>query len=216
MNNDSTIQQNIISELNWEPSVNPTHIGVAVDNGVATLSGHVATYAEKRAAQAAAARVKGVRAVAVEIDVRLPAAKKNSDDEIAARAAAILQWDDSLPADRIKVSVEHGVVTLTGTVSWQYQRQAAEHDVHKLSGVVAINNLIAVDAGIRPKAVHVQIEQSFERMAQLDAKGVAVAVDGRRVILTGTVHSSYERELAEHAAWSAPGVTEVDDRLTLQ
>lgn len=216
MSSDRNIQQDVISELRWEPRVDSAHIGVLVDKGVATLTGHVRSYAEKRAAEAAAARVKGVRAVAVDIEIRLPADKKRADDEIAARAASILDWDDRIPAGRIRIKVEHGVVTLSGTVGWHYQRQAAEHDIHKLTGIVGVNNLLVVDAEIKPAAVQEQIEQSFSRVAQLDAKAISVSAVGHRVILKGIVHSSYERELAQRAAWSAPGVTEVDDQLTLQ
>lgn len=215
MTSDRSIQQDILAELDWEPSVNSAHIGVAVDQGVATLSGHVASYAEKRAAEQAAARVKGVKAVAVAVEVHLPAAKKRADDEIAQRVVRLLEWDERVPSDRIGVTVEHGVVTLTGSVDWRYQREAAEHDVHKLTGVVAIRNLLVVDTGAQPAVVHDQIDRAFKRTAELDAKGIAVSAAGHRVVLRGTVHSSHERHMAVRAAWSAPGVMEVDDQLVL-
>jgi osmotically-inducible protein OsmY len=211
MDNDRTLQQYVIDELQWEPRVDPAHIGVAVDSGIVTLSGHVGSYAEKRATEKAANRVRGIKAVAQEIEVRLPFEKKCSDDEIAERAVKILDWEDRLPDGRIQLKVEHGVVTLTGLLDWQYQKNAAEQDVHKLTGVISIDNRIVVKPMAESTAVHEQIVQSLRCIADLDAKSIEVAVSGRCVTLSGRVRASYERDLA----WSAPGVNEVVDTISV-
>jgi len=209
------LRRNVLNELAWDPALDATHIGVAADNGVVTPTGHVATYAEKLAAEAAAKRVFGVRGIAEEIEVRPPYARKTKDDEIAERAVRILQWDVSVPADRITVKVEKGWVTLSGHVDWDYQRGAAAADIHKLSGVVGLINLIAVKPAIRTADVRKKIEDAFHRNAVLDAKEITVsAVDGT-VTLSGRVRSWAERNAAERAAWSAAGVTDVEDRLAV-
>lgn len=211
MNTDRDLQKAVIDELEWQPSVNAANIGVSVKNGIVTLTGHVDSYAAKCGAELAASRVKGVKGVAQELEVRLPTDKKFSDDQIAERVVNIMAWDDRIPADRVKVKVEHGVVTLYGSLDWYYQKAAAEHDVRQLSGVVAVNNHIELKPAVAPTYVRNKIEESLNRMARLDAKAIKVEVEGHRVTLTGNVHGFYERKLAEEAAWAAPGVSEVKD-----
>jgi osmotically-inducible protein OsmY len=216
MISDLQLRQDILDELEFEPSVNAAHIGVTANRGVVTLTGFVMSYAEKTAAERAARRVKGVKAIAEEIEVRLPSDTKRADDEVAARAVDILRWHVGFPADRIKVTVEKGVVTLTGEVDWQFQKADADQAVHRLSGVVDVLNQIRVASPVHAVEVKEKIEKAFERSAELEASRIKVETDGGRVILTGKVHAWYERDIAERAAWSAPGVTEVQDRITIE
>jgi osmotically-inducible protein OsmY len=212
---DINLRQNVIDELDFEPSIDASGIGVAVENGVVTLTGHVSSYAEKMAAERAAERVRGVRAVAQEIKVRYPGDKKTSDDQIAERALAILSWDAEVPRDSIKVKVESGWVTLTGDVKWQYQRYAAEAAIRKLSGVVGVANLIEVSPHVQAENVRTKIQDAFKRNAELKADAIRVVVAGDRVTLEGNVKTFPERVVAENAAWSVPGVTAVEDRLVV-
>lgn len=213
---DRQLRQRVLAEVEWEPSVDAAHIGVAAKGGVVTLTGHAATYAEKLAAEQAARRVRGVKAIAQEIEVRLPSERKTADDEIAERALRILAWDTAVPKDAVSVKVEKGWVTLSGDVDWQFQRVAAEHDVHKLTGVLGIANSIRVKPKAQPADIRHRIEEAFRRDAVLDAGRVTVNVAaGGRVELGGRVHSWREREAAEHAAWAAPGVTAVEDRIAV-
>jgi osmotically-inducible protein OsmY len=215
MNNDRQLQQDVLDELDFEPRINSAHIGVAAARGVVTLTGFVASYAEKFAAERAVRRVKGVKAIAEEIDVRLPADKQRADDEIAARALDILKWQVGLPAGGIEVKVEKGVVTLGGTVEWQFQKQEAGHVVHKLAGVVAVYNQIAVTSPVRREAVKERIERALERNAELEASRLSVETTGGKVTLRGRLDSWHQREAAERAAWSVPGVTQVQDLTTI-
>lgn len=212
---DKALRQSIIDELEFDPSVDGAHIGVAVEDGVVTLSGHVGSYAERIAAEELVRRVKGVKAIAQEVEVRYPGKKKTSDDDIAKRAVAILAWDASVPDERISVKVQQGWITLSGEVDWHYQRQAAEHAVRKLSGVVGISNLIAVGRSVQPEDVKRCIEDALRRNAQIEADNIRVSVAGGKVTLEGKVKVWHERQLAERAAWAAPGVTAVEDRLYL-
>jgi osmotically-inducible protein OsmY len=157
-----------------------------------------------------------VRAIAEEIEVRLPVDKKRADDEIAERAVRILHWDDLVPDDRVTIKVENGMVTLSGTVDWQYQKSEAEYDVRKLSGVVAVINQLKVKSPQAAAEVKNQIERALRRDAQLEASGIRVETSGGSVTLKGTVHDWFERDLIERAAWSVPGVTEVHHRLTVE
>ena len=208
------LRQNVVDELEYEPSIDAAHIGVAVDKGVVTLTGHVATYAQKHAAIAAVRRVKGVRAIAEEIQVRYPSHKKTSDDEIAKRAIDILGWDTMVPRDSIQVMVHDGLVTLTGTVDWHYQKKHAEEDVRKLSGVRGVNNTIEIKPSVHAEDVKQKIEQALKRHAEIEANAIRVTVhEGNKVVLEGKVGSWDERHAAEHAAWSAPGVKSVEDRM---
>lgn len=211
---DKTVQQAVLAELEWEPSIDAAHIGVTAENGVVTLTGHVATYPEKWAAERAAGRVAGVQAVADELQVRYPFQEDNTDDEIAQRALQSLNWDIGVPANAVKVKVEKGWITLTGEVDWYYQRSAAEADVRKLRGIVGVSNEISIkppaDAGNVPE----KIKAALDRHARLEADDIFVSSDGGgTVTLTGTVHSYSERSLAQRIAWSAPGTRWVDNRL---
>jgi osmotically-inducible protein OsmY len=214
--NDTDIRSNVETELKWEPSVtNATAIGVAVDNGVATLSGHVASYVEKWAAERAAERVSGVTAIVNKLDVHIPSSYLRTDEEIAAAAANALRWNLSVPDGRVKVSVEAGWVTLDGDVDWQYQRDAAETAVRYLAGVKGVSDFVGIKAPVSQVVVSADIEAALERSAEIDAENVGVRVDGHTVTLTGTVKSYAERREAERAAWAAPGVYTVDDRISV-
>jgi osmotically-inducible protein OsmY len=215
MISDLELRQDVLDELEFEPSVNAAHIGVMANKGVVTLTGSVTSYAEKAAAERAARRVKGVKAIAEEIEVRLPSDTKRSDDEIAARALDILKWQVGLPADRIKVKVEKGIVTLTGEVDWQYQKTDAQYGVHKLTGVIDVVNQILVAAPVRASEVKQKIQKALERSADVEASRITVQTEGGKVVLSGKVRAWYERDIAERAAWSAPGVTEVQDHLVV-
>ena len=213
---DLQLRQDVLDELEFEPSVNAAHIGVAANKGVVTLSGFVTSYAEKAAAERATRRVKGVKAIAEEIEVRLPSHTKRADDEIAARAVDILKWQVGLPADRIKVKVEKGGVTLTGEVDWQFQRTDAEYAVHKLTGVTHVANQILVASAVHASEIREKIQKALQRSAEVEASRITVQTEGGRVVLSGKVRAWYERDIAERAAWSAPGVTEVQDQLTIE
>jgi osmotically-inducible protein OsmY len=216
MISDLQLRQDVLDELEFEPSVNAAHIGVTANHGVVTLTGFVTNYAEKTAAERVVRRVKGVKAIAEEIEVRLPSDTKRADDEIAARAVDILKWQVGVPADRIRVKVEKGVVTLTGEVDWQFQKTEADHVVHKLSGVADVVNQIRVASPVHAFEVKEKIEKALQRTAELEASRITVETEGGRVILKGKVRAWYERDIAERAAWSAPGVTEVQDRITIE
>ena len=212
---DLQLRQNVLDELEFEPSINAAHIGVTANKGVVTLSGFVTSYREKAAAERAARRVKGVTAIAEEIEVRLPSHTKQADDEIAARAVDILKWQVGLPADRITVKVEKGIVTLMGEVDWQFQKTDADHVVHKLTGVIDVVNQIRITTAVHALEVKEKIEKALARSAEVEASGITVQTEGGRVVLSGKVRAWYERDIAERAAWSAPGVTEVQDHLTI-
>jgi osmotically-inducible protein OsmY len=215
MNDDLRLQQRVTDELEFEPSVDPAHIGVSVREGVVSLSGHVSSFAEKFAAERAVRRVKGVKAVAQELEVRLPSDRKLADDEIAARAVRILNWDVSVPHGRVSVKVEHGVITLGGEVEWQFQRAEAERDVRKLGGIKSVVNDIAVVPSVRSEDVRATIRAALERNAEVEANKITVTVSGGKVTLGGKVNAWTEREAVERAAWSTPGVTQVEDDIEL-
>lgn len=216
MMSDHKLRQDVIDELDFEPSIDATHIGVSVNAGVVTLTGLVSSYAEKLAAERAARRVFGVKAIAQEIEVRLASSRKTADHEIAERAVDILKWRVGFPADQIGVKVEKGIVTLTGEVDWQFQKAQAESAVHILTGVLGIANLIRVKSRAQAPEIKEKIQNALRRSAELDASHVTVRTEGGKVILGGKVHAWYERDLAEQAAWSAPGVTEVQDRIEIE
>ena len=215
MSDDRMLQQRVIDELAFDPMVDAAHVGVSAQDGIVTLNGHVKTYAAKFAAERAARRVAGVKAVAQEIDVRLPSDKKTADDEIAARAIKLLEWDVVIPPNSIRVKVEHGTVTLSGEVDWAYQRDEAERDVHRLGGVQLIINRIRVRPQTQPEDIKAKISAAFERTALRDANCVTVDLHGDTVVLGGKVQSWPERDDALRAAWSVPGVNKVEDHILI-
>ena len=212
--NDKDLRQCIIDELDFEPSVNAAHIGVAVENGVVTLSGHVVSYVEKLAAEAATRRVKGVRGIAEDIKVRYPSDKKTADDEITKRALDILRWSIGAPCSSLQVTVQDGLVTLGGQVDWQYQRIAAADAVRSLTGVVGVLNNITINPHEQPLDIRHRIEEALKRHAEIEAQHVRFVVsDGGKIALQGDVHHLFEREEAERVVWSMPGVMAVDNQL---
>lgn len=212
---DLNLRQQILDELEFEPSVDAASIGVAVHDGVVTLTGHVRSYAEKIAAERAVQNVRGVRAIAEEIEVRFPEDKKTADDEIARRALDIIAWDTTIPDDHITLKVHKGWITLSGEAEWQYQKTAAETAVRKLSGVVGVTNLVVIKPRVDVSSIQHRIESALKRNAEIEAERIRVLVSGGKVILEGKVHAWHERGVAERAAWSAPGVTSVEDHLTI-
>jgi len=215
MSNDSVLQDEVLAALRYEPGVGAAHIGVAAGNGVVTLSGHVSHFAEKLAAETAAARVRGVKAVAEEIEVRLPFDATKPDDEIAAAALNRIAWDVALPADAVKIKVERGWVTLTGTVDSHFQKEIVQDDVRRLRGVVGVSNHIIVKPRANKDGISDAITHALHRSWFFDAAPIRVSVDGGVVRLTGTVRSPHERQLAAAAAWNAPGVTEVENDIEI-
>jgi osmotically-inducible protein OsmY len=210
---DLKLRQDVLDELEFEPSVDAAGIGVQVNDGVVTLTGHVLTYAEKLAAERAAKRVSGVRAVAQEITIRYPGEAKLSDEEIARRALNILEWDVSVP-DNVQVTVENGLLTLTGEVDWHYQKAAAETAIQKLCGIVAVfNNIKLKRPQVKVSEVKSKIENALKRHAVVEADGISVTVSDGKVTLRGKVDSWKEREAIATAAWSAAGVQTVEDHL---
>jgi osmotically-inducible protein OsmY len=215
MFNDSQLQQAVLAELKWEPSVTAAHIGVTARGGVVALTGHVESYVEKHAAETAAGRVKGVKAVAEEIEVRLPLEKKRGDEEIAAAALGRLSWDVSVPRDAVKIKVEKGWITLTGEVDWHYQTQAAEQDVRGLLGVLGVSNQTTIKSRIDVSTLSDDITHALHRSVFFDPKEVTVSAQGGKVTLTGTVHSWHDRQVAASTAWAAPGATAVENHISI-
>jgi len=214
--NDKELRQNVIDELDFEPSIDSADIGVAVEKGVVTLTGHVSTYTQKLAAERAVWRVKGVKAIAQEIEVRIASETKQTDDEIAKRAVNMLAWNAAVPRDTVHVKVQKGWVTLTGELNWNYQREAAENAVRKLSGVTGVINNITLKPSVQPVAVKERITDALKRHAEVEAARIQVNVrEGGTVSLEGEVDNWDERQAVVHAAWAAPGVRMVDDRLRI-
>jgi osmotically-inducible protein OsmY len=209
MSQDSHLQQSVLAELGWEPSVTAAHIGVTAHAGVVTLTGHVGSFAEKHAAEVAARRVKGVKAVAEEIEVRLPFDGKRADDEIAAAALDRLAWDVSVPRDAVTVTVEKGWVTLLGEVDWHYQKDSAEQDVRRLLGVVGVSNQVTIKRKVDVSNISDEIMHALHRSWFFDPKTITVSAQDGNVVLAGSVHSLHDRQVAATTAWAAPGVTDV-------
>ena len=210
---DHELQKDVLAELRWEQGVEASEIGVAVKDGVVTLTGKVDTYLKKWRAEEAAHRVNGVTAVANDIEVRTIG--ERTDTDIAAAAVHALKWDASLPADKIQVTVDKGWVTLKGELEWQYQKQEAERVIRRLWGVKGVSNLITLKPLASPSDLKKKIEDALVRSAQVDAKGITVEVQGSKAILKGKVRSWAERQEAERTAWLAPGIIAVDNQITL-
>jgi osmotically-inducible protein OsmY len=211
--NDKTLKQNVEDELDWQPAINASNIGVAVEAGVVTLTGHVPSYAVKYNVERSVKRVSGVRGVVEHLEVRLAGDDAVSDDEVAKRALQSLNWATLVPRDSVQVSVQGGWITLTGELSWQYQKTAAAAAVRNLYGVKGVFNEIALKAQPLPGDIKTRIQNALKRSAELEGKDIRVDVVGETVTLAGSVHSWYERERAEDAAWMAPGVRAVVDHL---
>src|ERR1019366_5738368 len=210
------LRDDILDELAYEPIVDPAHIGVAVDQDIVTLTGHVGTYAQKLAALSAVRRVKGVHGIADEIEVRYSSDETTSDDEIAKRAINVLSWDSVVPSNAIQVTVRDGLVTLTGKVNWYYQKSSAERDVRRLSGVRGVVNNVEIEPHAKPDNVRKKIEAALKRHAEIEAKDIRVTVrDDDEVLLEGKVRNWDEKLAVDNAAWSAPGVKNVNDKLTI-
>ena len=212
---DEEIQRDILEELKWDTRVRPNEVGVAVKDGVVTLTGWVDSYLKKMAAEEAAHRVRGVKAVVNDIEVRLPSSAERTDEDLAKAALNALQWQAGVPADKIDVTVSHGWVTLKGEVEYGYQKREAERAVERLSGVRGVINLIQVKPRLSPTDLKQKIEQALIRNAEMDASRITVEVQGSKVILHGTVRSYAEKKAAEEAAWAAPGVSEVENHITI-
>ena len=215
MKTDSDLKNDILSELSWDPVVPEANVGVAVNDGVVTLSGHLDTYAEKVATKRAVERVAGVKAIAMEIDVVPPGIHKRSDTEIAMAAEHALGWNSAVPKDKVKIAVEKGWVTLSGEVDWNFQRRAVERMIRPLKGVVGITDNITLKALPIPVNLSSRIQEALTRQAEREAKRIEISMDGGVVTLRGRVHSWAERSAAEGATWSAPVVSRVVNQLSV-
>jgi len=215
MKTDTQLRDDIQAELAWDPSFNAADVGVIVKDGVATLTGHLSSYAEKYAVERAVQRVHGVKALAVELAVKLPFDHERTDAEIAMATERALEWNVLVPEDKIRPMVEKGWITLTGEVEWDYQRRAAESAVRNLMGVKGVSNLVSVTPKVRPADVEKKIHDALARQAEREAKHLAITVDGSQVTLRGKVHSWAERNAVQGAAWAAPGVSLVVNDLAV-
>lgn len=215
MKTDAQLQYDIVEELKWEPSINATHIDVAVKEGVVTLTGYVSSLTEKWTTEHVVKGVAGVKAVADDLEVRLPGASERTDSDIARAAVNALEWNTSVPHDRITVTVREGWLTLEGSVDWPYQKAAAEDTVRHLMGVKGITNLLTVQPTVTATEISAKIAEAFKRNAALEAQKIWVETEGSKVILRGNLHSWLERAEAERVASAAPGVTAVENYINV-
>jgi osmotically-inducible protein OsmY len=215
MKSNEEIERDVREELKWDPDLDASDIAVSVNDGVVTLAGFVKSYTDRLEAEQAAKRVAGVRAVANDIEVRLPAIDQRPDPDIARDAVAALKAELPISYDRIKLLVKDGWITLEGAVEWQYQKTTAENAVRKVKGVKGVTDVITVKPKVQPSELQRKIAEAFKRNAEVDANRITVEASGSEVILKGTVRSWIEREEAERVAWSAPGVTKVEDRIVV-
>jgi osmotically-inducible protein OsmY len=215
MKSDSEIERDVREELKWDPDLDASDIAVSVKDGVVTLAGFTKSYTDRLEAEIATKRVAGVRAVANDVEVRLPAIDQRPDPDIARDAVAALKAELPISHDRIKVVIKDGWVTLEGGVEWQYQKTTAENAVRRVKGVKGVTNVITVKPKVEPSELQRKIMDAFKRNAEVDANRITVEANGSEVVLKGTVRSWIEREEAERVAWSAPGVTRVEDRIVV-
>jgi osmotically-inducible protein OsmY len=215
MRSDSDIKRDVEEELQWDPDLDATDIAVSVKNGVVTLTGFVRSFTDKYEAEAAAKRVAGVVAVANDLEVRLPSIDERPDPEIARDVVAAIKARLPISSENIKVIVKNGWITLEGEVEWHYQRQTAEDAARRVRGVKGVTNAVQLKPRAAPSEIKRKIQEAFRRNAEIDANRITVETNGSEVILKGTVRSWIEREEAERAAWSAPGVTKVDDQIVV-
>lgn len=212
---DRDLQENVQAALEWEPSIDAAEIGVTVSDGVVTLRGDIHSFAQRTAAERVALRVFGVKGVANDLNVKLTDGQVRTDTDVAQSALSALKWHSMLPADKIVVLVSNGWVTLKGHLDWEYQRAAAERVVRELTGVRGVTNSITLEPHASAVDVKSKIEAALKRSAEVDARRINVAVSDGRITLSGNVHSWFERDEARRAAWAAPGVRYVDDRIAV-
>ncbi|SDM12791.1 Osmotically-inducible protein OsmY, contains BON domain [Daejeonella rubra] len=216
MRTDNQIQKDVMEELSWEPFLNESEIGVAVKNGIVTLSGMVDTFSKKLSAEKAAKRVAGVKAVAEDIQVGLSPTYRKTDTEVAEAVLNALKWNTTIPDDKIKIKVENGNVKMEGEVEWEYQRINARKAIENITGVSSVINLISVKPKLKAIDIHQKISSAFHRNATIDADRILVDVEGNKVTLRGKVRSFAEKDDAERAAWSAPGILSVESKLSVE
>jgi osmotically-inducible protein OsmY len=212
---DQALKRSVLDELAWQPAFDEAHIGVTVRSGVVTLTGYVGSYAEKCAVERAAGRVTGVRAIAEQLEIHALSGAGHGDEQIAERALDVIAWDLAVPKDSVNIRIDKGWVTLTGEVGWRFQKQAAEADIRNLRGVMGVSNAIEIKPKIPACNLERQIKAAFRRNTEFEAENIVITVDGTTITLTGQVDSYCARTLAADTAWSAPGVTQVHDLLTV-
>ena len=215
MSEERELQESVMVELGWEPSIDAAHVGVTANAGVVTLTGHVQSFAQKVAAERAAARVKGVKAVAEEIEVKLPYDMKRGDESIAQAAIERLAWDSSVPPNAVEIRVEKGWITLNGEVDWQFQKEASAQAVRTLIGVVGVSNLIEIKPTVNADDVGRNITRALHRSWFYDPNTIEVSAQGGKIRLTGHVTTWNARDLAGNTAWSAPGATFVENEIAV-